>query len=204
MQYIHRYLSTQNAAATLHPSILFIAIIIPSFQQSSFHPHHTRPAVPSDSIADGEASVEKIKQTSQWRDVYRRIAARPATPAKPATVFRPAAPVYVAIGCLAVASGVCHADHEPVLEAAPVEAATGVLEIVLSEDGEAELHAAHVDDGSTGVLEEVETELHAAQLELGSTGVEELEQDVEVLVQTGTEMVQGQSVTVRVVEAETV
>jgi len=73
-------------------------------------------------------------------------------------------------------------------EAAPVPAATGVLLRVEAVGTAPELHAAQV-------------ELTALE---ASTGVEVSEQDVEVLVQTGTEMVHGQSVTVRVVDAETV
>lgn len=85
-----------------------------------------------------------------------------------------------------MADGVCHADQEPVPVTAPVEAATGVLVRV---DGAAE-------DAQTDQLAELE----------GSTGLAlaVVEQDVEVLVQTGTETVQGQSVTVRVVEPVTV
>lgn len=87
---------------------------------------------------------------------------------------------------VAEASALFQADHEPEAEAAPVPVATaGVLEV-----------------------ERLETPVfHALQSEdedLSSTGVELLAQEVEVLVQTGTEMVHGQSVTVRVVEAETV
>lgn len=93
-----------------------------------------------------------------------------------------------------VAAGVCLADDEPVPEAAPEAAATGVPETVLSEDGAAELQAAQLElaatlEPSAGLLDD------AAAV---------LEQDVDVLVQTGTEMVHGQSVTVKVVEEETV
>jgi len=125
------------------------------------------------------------------RCVYKRIAARPAIPAKPATALRPAAPVYVAIGCL-VASGDCHDPvplAAPVAAATPVEAATGVL---LRVDGAAEPEAQADQlaslEASTGLLVELAV----------------VEQDVEVLVQTGTETVHGQSVTVRVVEPVTV
>lgn len=106
--------------------------------------------------------------------------------------------------------------------AAMLEASTGT-----PEDAAAEFQAAQVElaaplEASTGLLgdAEAEAEFQAAQLEaaaleaaaleaaapeapcgLPASGVAVVEQEVEVLVQTGTEMVHGQSVTVRV-EAE--
>jgi len=112
-----------------------------------------------------------------------------------------------------------------VAEAAPEAAATGVPETVLSDDGAAEFQAAQLElaaafEPSAGMLDDAAAEFQPAQLEAASleaapfeaapleaptglpeAGVAVLEQDVEVLVQTGTEMVHGQSVTVRV-EAE--
>jgi len=105
--------------------------------------------------------------------------------------------------------------------AAMLEASTGT-----PEDAAAEFQAAQVElaaplEASTGLLgdadaeAEAEAEFQAAQLEeaaleaatpeapcgLPASGVAVVEHEVEVLVQTGTEMVHGQSVTVRV-EAE--
>lgn len=58
---------------------------------------------------------------------------------------------------------------------------------------------------ASGVLEEAALDQAPHEpVDEASTGVEVDEHEVEVLVQTGTEMVHGQSVTVRVVEAETV
>lgn len=92
----------------------------------------------------------------------------------------------VAIGELLVAAADCHADHEPVPVAAPVEDATGVLLETKVDDDHALQLALLV---ATGVwLEEVAT-----------AGV--VLHEVEVLVQTGTETVHGQSVTVKVVLA---
>jgi len=90
---------------------------------------------------------------------------------------------------LEVASGVCHADHEPVPVTAPVEAATGVLVRVDGVAAELQADQLAALEASTGLL-------------LVDEAV--VEQDVEVLVQTGTETVHGQSVTVRVVEPVTV
>lgn len=90
----------------------------------------------------------------------------------------------------------------PVPVAAPVPAATGVLARVEAVGIAEELHAAQVElasalEASTGLLEASTGLLEAIPVAVS-------EQDVEVLVQTGTEMVHGQSVTVRVVDAETV
>lgn len=63
----------------------------------------------------------------------------------------------------------------------------------------ADCQSAHVDDGSDFLLLVLD---HAAQVDEASAGlVEVVEHEVEVLVQTGTEIVHGQSVTVKVVLA---
>jgi len=105
----------------------------------------------------------------------------------------------VAIGCL-VASDDC---HDPVPLAAPVAAATPVAAtgVLLSVDGAAAPEAQA--DQPTEL--EASTGLPAEELApLPAPAVAVVEQDEEVLVQTGTETVHGQSVTVRVVEPVTV
>lgn len=134
------------------------------------------------------------------------MAARPATPARPATVLRPAAPVKAAIGEPLVDEAPVHGSHEP--EAAevasgvalvaqvpqvPVEVASGVAEL-------APVHGSHeplADEVASGDAAPV----HGSHEPEAASGVALDEQEVEVLVQTGTEMVHGQSVTVKVVEA---
>lgn len=99
------------------------------------------------------------------------------------------------MGCGTTEVGSAQADQTPVPVAGSVPTATaGVLEVTRLATPELQaLHSTELDG----------TEPDGTELD-GSTGVELLEQDVEVLVQTGTEIVHGQSVTVRVVEADTV
>ncbi len=106
--------------------------------------------------------------------------------------------MYWAIGLPFVAEGVCQAA---VPDAAPFPflPATGVLlgsatEVLLVTRDETPVAL----DCHSAQLFEAEAELD------GSTGVADEEQEVEVLVQIGTEIVHGQSVTVRVVLSVTV
>lgn len=103
-----------------------------------------------------------------------------------------------------MASGEAHDDHAPVPVAeddVDLEA-SGVLTVDVD-------HADQLpsvdDDALTGLELVLElTDCQSAQVEAPSAGlveVELLEHEVEVLVQTGTEIVHGQSVTVRVVLA---
>lgn len=104
----------------------------------------------------------------------------------------PVADDLLASGVLA--EEVCHVAHD--------EEASGVLELGLPEL--ADCQSAHVDDGSDFLVLDLveEAEFQSAQVEEPSAGlVEVVEHEVEVLVQTGTEIVHGQSVTVKVVLA---
>lgn len=85
-----------------------------------------------------------------------------------------------------------HGSHEPEPEAD--EAASGVATV----DQAPQVLEAEAASG----VDELAAPVHGSHELLESeSGVELVEQEVEVLVQTGTEMVHGQSVTVRVVEA---
>lgn len=92
------------------------------------------------------------------------------------------------------AAGVATVDHWPQAEE---EVASGVEEL-------APVHGSHeppVEAAGVLTVEDEPAPVHGSHEPEAASGVDEVEHEVEVLVHNGTEMVHGQSVTVRVVEA---